>query len=410
MTNLIRKYKLIVCLLRITNAQKAKNSTSSEILVPGMIQKFWQQVSIKDYSIAAKIAAAYKPIPQLERTVLDQLKIDSLQFLAYASVGIVYKGNIGGQTHAIKVKHPGIDKILTKDMQFLRRITQLISFWLPLEIKKHLYSIIDEASREIMEESDYSKETANHKSFHNTQLDEEIIIPVLNQKYCSENMIVSEYSSGQTLASFLSSGEPADKRWFLDTYHRFILNNLLHYGKLHADPHPNNFLVETDRNGQKRLVVLDFGCVIDYSTEFITALNELLMEASATTINDEKLLDLLGKLGFDSNSLQYYRPVIPWLVRVILEPYIEDRDMIYSDWNIDYKISTILSSRVWERPLSFSSDLLFLFRVYNALISYWRQSNIPINWYQSIKTIWGGFETDEKKQSLPVEDNTFNGS
>ncbi|MDD3363615.1 MAG: AarF/UbiB family protein [Syntrophomonas sp.] len=380
---------------RIINNRKAQIANASEMVVPGLVQKIWQQVSIKDLTVAKEIASLKKPNFRVEKLIKKQLKIDSVQFLAHASVGIVYKADVEGRAYAIKVKHPGIEKTLTQDMLFLKRLVKVLSIWLPEDIKHNLHSIIEDVIYEIRGESDYIKETVNHQYFYETLIDEEIIIPALNLQYCSDNIIVSEYSPGQPLTSFWASANIVEKRWFLDTYHRFILMNLLYCGKIHADPHPYNFLIETDRENKKRLVVMDFGCVKEYSAEFIIALRDLLQAVKTEIIDEEEIIALLIKLGIENSCLEYYHPVIGWLTQVILEPYCENRDIKYSDWNIDYKISTILSSRVWEKPLSFSADLLYLFRVYDALISYWQQANVPINWYKIIQPILGGLSINE---------------
>ena len=73
-----------------------------------------------------------------------------------------------------------------------------------------------------------------------------------------------------------------------DFYH-FQFNVLK---KVHADPHPGNFLVDKDGH----LGVLDFGCVKEIPDDFYTNYFQLL--DPSTSQHPEKLLPLLEELAF----------------------------------------------------------------------------------------------------------------
>ena len=381
-------------LKKIINSSDNDNIQTLDMGVPGLVQKMWQQKSIKDFNLAKQI---FKLDEELKDDA-EKLKVinkvfpelSNIKFLAQASVGSVFRGEGEDANYAIKVKHNNIANILKSDLYFFRYIFKIIAIFLPASSKEKILGMIDEAGKEIMIEADYLQEAHYHRWFYeHFQDDAQIKIPQLYEDLSNGNMIVSSYSNGINLFDFLEDASLDDKRFFLETYHRFILESIFSMAMLHADPHPANFLLEQD-NDTLRLVVLDFGCVKKFSPAFIDSLQMLLLKIRDDSLDEDSIVSLLISLGFEKRILDYYRPVLSWLIYTLLEPYSEDYDLTPGEWKLDYKIASILSSRPWEEPLEMPSEFIYIFRVYDALITYWNKCRVPMNWYKTLDEVLGG--------------------
>ena len=106
----------------------------------------------------------------------------------------------------------------------------------------------------------------------------------------AENVIVTEWVEGKSLARLIESGTQEERDHFGKMYLRFLLSGPSHVGLLHADPHPGNFLIDKEAN----LIAIDFGCMKEVPDDFYVPYFDL---AKKENINnpvffEEKLYEL----------------------------------------------------------------------------------------------------------------------
>src|SRR5690606_30272932 len=99
-----------------------------------------------------------------------------------------------------------------------------------------------------------------------------LLFPQYYENLSSERIITMDYMEGEHLSEFTASNtnqKIANKLgqalWDFYMYQIHVLK------KVHADPHPGNFLVNEDHN----LVALDFGCMKAIPDDFYVPYFEL---------------------------------------------------------------------------------------------------------------------------------------
>lgn len=246
---------------------------------------------------------------ELHCIVEDAFQEISPQPVAAASLGQVYKGRLyGGQTVAIKVQRPNLEKKLTLDLFIIRRIVKLMGPWLPINVSHDLAMIVDEFGTKLFEEIDYHNEGLNAEQFaRNFRDSPEIKVPAIYWKFSSRKVLTLEWIDGFKLSStqcILDANIEPDSLIRIGV--ESGLRQLLEFGFFHADPHPGNLFVMPDG----RMAYIDFG-MMDQLTQHT---KETLVDALVHLINKdyERLAQDFVRLGFLTPDVDI-TPIIPAL-------------------------------------------------------------------------------------------------
>ncbi|WP_299133716.1 lipopolysaccharide core heptose(II) kinase RfaY [uncultured Tenacibaculum sp.] len=186
-----------------------------------------------------------------------------------ASIGQVHKATKGSKNLAVKIQYPGVAESISSDLAMVK----------PIAIK--MFNIKGEGSDEyfkevenkLTEETNYvlelqqSKEIAEQcKNIPNLKF------PNYYSEYSSEKILTMDWMEGVHLSEFTSKNNSVEvlnkigqALWDFYMYQMHVLK------KVHADPHPGNFLV-SDKN---ELIVIDFGCMKEVPDSFYVPYFEL---------------------------------------------------------------------------------------------------------------------------------------
>ncbi|RBW56433.1 AarF/ABC1/UbiB kinase family protein [Tenacibaculum sp. E3R01] len=186
-----------------------------------------------------------------------------------ASIGQVHKATKGSKNLAVKIQYPGVAESISSDLAMVK----------PIAIK--MFNIKGEGSDEyfkevenkLTEETNYvlelkqSKEIAEQcKNIPNLKF------PNYYSEYSSEKILTMDWMEGVHLSEFTSKNNSVEvlnkigqALWDFYMYQMHVLK------KVHADPHPGNFLV-SEKN---ELIVIDFGCMKEVPDSFYVPYFEL---------------------------------------------------------------------------------------------------------------------------------------
>jgi len=183
---------------------------------------------------------------------------------AAASLGQVHRAvTKHGQEVAVKIQYPAIRKAIEDDFKLLRSAT------LPVRVTGHATeSMIAEIEGGMLQETDYVNEGQNI-DFFREQLKplNYVRVPVVHWDLSTDRILTMSFVAGEPLLDFIASQKPSQEmrnRIGVQLVEMFSLQ-IHRLRALHADPHPGNYLIET--NGTIGLV--DFGCVKKFSAGFI---------------------------------------------------------------------------------------------------------------------------------------------
>ena len=197
---------------------------------------------------------------ELGGTLEEVFKDFDHECIASGSIAQVHKAvTTEGDSVVVKVKRPGIDKVVMTDVELMTQIAVLIEKHVPELAVLHPKTVAEEFGRGIMRELDLISEAAQTQRFAQMFEDNvKIVVPVVYWEYTTTNVLTLERLTGKSVASIEREDDPdVDKRQLARQISEFFMEQFFEKGMFHADPHGGNLFVM----GDGVLGVLDFGLV-----------------------------------------------------------------------------------------------------------------------------------------------------
>jgi len=200
--------------------------------------------------------------PTIEKDIGDiNEKFDELETkeLSGASLGIVYRGKINGQQVVVKVKRPGIEKMVDDELQVLKKILPIGMRFVDPNLRFSVDAMLAQFIETIHEEMDYIKEAQNLKTISNNVKEyKNVIVPKVYDEYTSKDVITMEYIPGIKITDIEALDELGlDRQKIVIDVHKVFFTMLLRHAIFHADPHPGNISVGKDG----KIILYDYGMV-----------------------------------------------------------------------------------------------------------------------------------------------------
>ena len=204
--------------------------------------------------------------------------------LAAASLGQVHRAAYGGREVVVKVLRPGVEEIVGEDLVVSFRILFLLNLLFPNHHTRAITAIVSEFSKRIRDELDFREEARNAATLRrNFQHETRVVVPEVITELVTRRVLVLEYVEGtriDRLQERIASGE-IDLGRVIETVVDAYIKMMLEDGVFHADPHAGNLLVDP----QGRLVLLDFGMVLQIERETRRRLVETVLAAARQDVD-----------------------------------------------------------------------------------------------------------------------------
>lgn len=195
-----------------------------------------------------------------------------------ASIGQVHKAWKNGQQLAIKIQYPGVANSVKSDLRIVKPFAVRIVGMSEVDMDKYF----DEIETKLLEETDYHLEL--RRSVELSALCTHIpnlVFPRYYPELSSDRIITMDWLEGFHLKEFLSRNPSQEVRnsigQALWDFYDFQMHQLK---KVHADPHPGNFLMRDDGT----VGIFDFGCIKEIPEDFYT---NYFMLVDKTILQDE---------------------------------------------------------------------------------------------------------------------------
>ena len=224
-------------------------------------------------------------LQELEKPLDTVFKTINHEPIAAGSIGQIHRGTlINGTEVAIKVKRPGIDRIVAQDIALIKGIAELVSlteFGQNYDILK----LTDEFVQAIKSELDFTQE-GRHTERISQNLGtsswfepKDLVVPQVYWEVSTKKILVLEWLNGKPILNANFSIPPTHKsikkrkQEITTLLFRAFFQQLYIDGFFHADPHPGNIFYLDDG----RVAIIDCGMVgrLDPRTQQI--LTELLL-------------------------------------------------------------------------------------------------------------------------------------
>jgi ubiquinone biosynthesis protein len=189
--------------------------------------------------------------------------------LAAASLAQVHAARLPDGTQVVvKVQVPGIEDVIEADIAALRALAGTLGDVPGLD----LATLTDELARALASELDYAAEAAALRAFGGSgggssssssgssgSSSAGVIVPRPIDELSTARVLVMTRIDGARLAEHLERAAPAERDRVLAALVDELAGQILVRGRVHADPHPGNFMV-TEAGA---LALLDFGCTLE---------------------------------------------------------------------------------------------------------------------------------------------------
>ena len=247
--------------------------------------------------------------------IFDEFNANSVNA---ASIGQVHVAVKNGKKLAVKIQYPGVANSISSDLALVKPIAIRMFNLQGKDSDKYFKEVEDK----LIEETNYLLELEQSqevvqacKKIHN------LVFPEYYPEYSSDKIITMDWMTGIHLSEFTAKNtdqEVGDKigqaLWDFYMYQIHVLK------KVHADPHPGNFLVDD----QNQLIALDFGCMKQIPQDFYIPYFELINKNVITdeTLFNQKLFELEILRPDDSPAeIEYFTEMFHDLLSLFTKPF-----------------------------------------------------------------------------------------
>lgn len=320
-------------------------STRPDIVPPAYAERF---ETLQD---EVPEGAGGDPQTVLNEALGDQLDLSTLEPIAGGSLAYVYTVVYGDEQIALKVRRPGVNAIIERDLRVIRGLLPLITPFLEERQRYSVQNAADDFEEIILDELDFDRERAIMAEIRgNFADDDRVVIPEVYEELSSEQVLAMEYRTGRKITDDDAfHGVDADAHEMATRITKVYLEMGLVDGVFHADPHPGNLAV-TEAG---RLLIFDFGM----SERLPTTVQEDIVGLYRALVrrNIDALVDAL--IALDVLEANVNRVEVRRVLELVIEN-LEGRSEI--TWRL---IITELTTMLRDFPFRLPPDVMLLIRV-----------------------------------------------
>ena len=300
-------------------------SMEKNLLPNAYVEKFsLSQFSVPPLSGPLVVKTFKKYFKKTPEEVFDTFTNESVNA---ASIGQVHKATVKDKKLAVKIQYPGIANSISSDLALVK----------PMAMK--MFNIKGEGSDEyfkevenkLLEETNYVLELKQSNEVANACAQiPNLKFPAYYQEYSSERILTMDWMDGIHLSEFTEQNLDEKKAnklgqalWDFYMYQMHVLK------KVHADPHPGNFLVSP----KNELIVIDFGCMKSVPEDFYVPYFELAKKENIENpaFFESKLyeLEILRKDDTEEEK-QFFKGLFHEMLSLFTQPF-QKEEFDFSD-------------------------------------------------------------------------------
>lgn len=253
-------------------------SMEKNLLPRAYVEKFsLAQFSVPPLSPPLVVKTFKKYFGQTPEVIFDEFDTKSVNA---ASIGQVHKAKKNGKRLAVKIQYPGVADSIKSDLALIKPFALKI-----LNINaKGAEKYFKEVEEKLTEETDYCLEIDQSQQIANACSHiPNLLFPSYYREMSSNRILTMDFMKGLHLSEFVKTNADTEKSNQLgQALWDFYMHQIHNLKKVHADPHPGNFLI----NNNAQLIALDFGCMKSIPDTFYIPYFEL---AEKSVMDNPKL-------------------------------------------------------------------------------------------------------------------------
>lgn len=254
-----------------------------------------------------------------------------------ASIGQVHLAEKDGKKFAVKIQYPGVADSIASDLALVKPIAIKM-----FNIKgKDSDKYFKEVENKLIEETNYLLEVEQSQAIVDAcQHIPHLKFPNYYEELSSERIITMDWMQGEHLSEFTAYNTDEEKSNQLgQALWDFYMYQMHKLRKVHADPHPGNFLISKEAD----LIVLDFGCMKAVPDSFYKPYFELAQKENISNPEffEEKLYELEILRKDDSpEEVTFFRAMFHEMLSLFTQPFHAE-EFDFSDETFFSKITEL---------------------------------------------------------------------
>ncbi|WP_297692115.1 AarF/UbiB family protein [uncultured Eudoraea sp.] len=294
-------------------------SMEKNLLPSAYVEKFsLAQFSVPPLSAPLVRKTFKRYLNKFPEEIFDSFERNSINA---ASIGQVHKATKDGKELAVKIQYPGVAESISSDLAIVKPIAIRMFNLQGKDSDKYF----KEVELKLLEETDYSLEfTQSEEITKACRIIPNLEFPKYYKELSSERILTMDWMHGRHLSEFTKQhfdSELGNKLGqALWDFYMFQLHGLR---KVHADPHPGNFLVSKEET----LVAIDFGCIKQVPDEFYVPYFELAKKENIE--NDSIFMEKLYELEILSPSdseieVKFFKALFKEMLGLFTTPFHDE--------------------------------------------------------------------------------------
>jgi predicted unusual protein kinase regulating ubiquinone biosynthesis (AarF/ABC1/UbiB family) len=239
-----------------------------------------------------------------------------------ASIGQVHQATKDGKIFAVKIQYPGIADSVSSDLKLVRPFAlRLLNM-----NERELDHYMGEVEEKLLEETDYILEVERSREISSECAHiPNLKFPMYYDEFSSDRIITMDWIKGFHLKEWLDTNpSQTSKNQIGQALWDFYDHQVHNLKKVHADPHPGNFIVQEN----DQLGIIDFGCVKVIPEDFYEGYFALIKQD--LLMKEEELNQIFFELEFISDKdtaeeQSYFKGVFKEMIGLLGRPFHVDR-------------------------------------------------------------------------------------
>lgn len=294
-------------------------SMEKSLLPSAYVEKFsLAQFSVPPLSAPLVRKTFKRYLEKYPEEIYDEFSPNSVNA---ASIGQVHKASLDGKELAVKIQYPGVAESISSDLAIVKPIAVRMFNLKGKDSEKYF----KEVESKLIEETNYNLEINQSQEITEAcSIIPNIRFPKYYPELSSERIITMDWMHGTHLSEFAKTNFSEETGntlgqalWDFYMFQMHILK------KVHADPHPGNFLISKENN----LIAIDFGCIKEIPDEFYVPYFELAQRENFE--NDEIFMEKLYELeilkeGDSTADLKFFKALFKEMLSLFTSPFNSD--------------------------------------------------------------------------------------
>ena len=294
-------------------------SMEKSILPQAYVEKFsLAQFSVPPLSAPLVSKTFKKYFGKLPNEIYDNFNLNSVNA---ASIGQVHLAEKDGKKLAVKIQYPGVAESISSDLAMVKPIAIKMFNIKGKDSDKYFKEVEDK----LVEETNYILEVKQSKEIVDAcKHIPNLKFPNYYENLSSERIITMDWMEGEHLSEFTAHNTNQDAAntlgqalWDFYMYQMHVLK------KVHADPHPGNFLVSKTND----LIALDFGCMKAIPQDFYVPYFELAVKENIENKDffNEKMYQLeILKTEDTKEETKFFSALFHEMLSLFTQPFHND--------------------------------------------------------------------------------------